>query len=40
MDRLQARGIPAGVVQKSSDRFDRDPQLTERGYFVDLPHSR
>lgn len=39
MDRLQSRGIPAGVVQKSSDRFDRDPQLKERGYFVDLPHS-
>lgn len=39
MDRLQARGIPAGVVQKSSDRFDHDPQLKARGYFVDLPHS-
>jgi crotonobetainyl-CoA:carnitine CoA-transferase CaiB-like acyl-CoA transferase len=39
MDCLQARGIPAGVVQKSSDRFDHDPQLKERGYFVDLPHS-
>jgi crotonobetainyl-CoA:carnitine CoA-transferase CaiB-like acyl-CoA transferase len=39
MDRLQSRGIPAGVVQKSSDRFDHDPQLKARGYFVDLPHS-
>jgi len=39
MDRLQARGIPAGVVQKASDRFDRDPQLKARGYFVDLPQS-
>jgi crotonobetainyl-CoA:carnitine CoA-transferase CaiB-like acyl-CoA transferase len=39
MDRLQARSIPAGVVQKSSDRFDHDPQLKARGYFVDLPHS-
>jgi crotonobetainyl-CoA:carnitine CoA-transferase CaiB-like acyl-CoA transferase len=39
MDRLQGRGIPAGVVQKSSDRFDRDPQLKARGYFVDLQHS-
>jgi crotonobetainyl-CoA:carnitine CoA-transferase CaiB-like acyl-CoA transferase len=39
MNRLQARGIPAGVVQKASDRFDRDPQLKARGYFVDLPHS-
>jgi crotonobetainyl-CoA:carnitine CoA-transferase CaiB-like acyl-CoA transferase len=39
MTRLQARGIPAGVVQKASDRFDHDPQLKARGYFVDLPHS-
>ena len=39
MNRLQARGIPAGVVQKASDRFDRDPQLKSRGYYVDLPHS-
>ena len=39
MNRLQARGIPAGVVQKAPDRFDRDPQLKSRGYYVDLPHS-
>ncbi|MDO8432592.1 MAG: CoA transferase [Candidatus Binatus sp.] len=39
MNRLQARGIAAGVVQKASDRFDRDPQLKARGYFVELPHS-
>jgi crotonobetainyl-CoA:carnitine CoA-transferase CaiB-like acyl-CoA transferase len=39
MNRLQARAIPAGVVQKAADRFDRDPQLKARGYFVDLPHS-
>jgi crotonobetainyl-CoA:carnitine CoA-transferase CaiB-like acyl-CoA transferase len=39
MMRLQARGIPAGVVQRASDRFDYDPQLKARGYFVDLPHS-
>jgi len=39
MNRLQARGIPAGVVQKASDRFDLDPQLKARGYYVDLPHS-
>ena len=36
MNRLQARGIPAGVVQKASDRFDTDPQLKARGYYVDL----
>ena len=39
MNRLQSRAIPAGVVQRASDRFDRDPQLKARGYFVDLPHS-
>jgi crotonobetainyl-CoA:carnitine CoA-transferase CaiB-like acyl-CoA transferase len=39
MNRLQARGIPAGAVQKAPDRFDRDPQLKARGYFVDLPHN-
>src|SRR5216684_6283886 len=39
MNRLQARGIPAGVVQKAPDRFDLDPQLKARGYYVDLPHS-
>jgi crotonobetainyl-CoA:carnitine CoA-transferase CaiB-like acyl-CoA transferase len=39
MSRLQKRAIPAGVVQRAADRFDRDPQLEARGYFVDLPHS-
>ena len=39
MQKLQARGIPAGVVQKAPDRFDLDPQLKARGYYVDLPHS-
>ncbi len=39
MNRLQARGIPAGVVQKAPDRFDLDPQLKARGYYVDLPHT-
>ncbi len=39
MNRLQARGIPAGVVQKAPDRFDLDPQLKARSYYVDLPHS-
>lgn len=39
MKRLQARAIPAGVVQKAADRFDADPQLKARGYYVDLPHS-
>ncbi len=39
MHRLQQRGVPAGVVQKSVDRCTRDPQLQERGYFVPLPQS-
>jgi crotonobetainyl-CoA:carnitine CoA-transferase CaiB-like acyl-CoA transferase len=39
MARLQVRRIPAGVVQRAADRFDRDPQLKARGYFVDLPQS-
>src|SRR5215469_4092317 len=39
MRRLQSRGIPAGVVQKAPDRFDDDPQLKARDYYVDLPHS-
>jgi crotonobetainyl-CoA:carnitine CoA-transferase CaiB-like acyl-CoA transferase len=39
MRRLQQRGIPSGVVQKSADRFDLDPQLKARGYYVDLRNS-
>jgi crotonobetainyl-CoA:carnitine CoA-transferase CaiB-like acyl-CoA transferase len=39
MDRLQKRGIPAGVVQTAKDRCTRDQQLQARGYFVPLPHS-
>jgi crotonobetainyl-CoA:carnitine CoA-transferase CaiB-like acyl-CoA transferase len=39
MDRLQKRGVPAGVVQKSVDRCTRDAQLQARGYFVPLPQS-
>ena len=39
MARLQQRGVPAGVVQKSVDRCTRDLQLQQRGYFVPLPQS-
>jgi len=39
MNRLQARGIPSGVVQTAADRYDRDAQLRARGYYVDLAHS-
>jgi crotonobetainyl-CoA:carnitine CoA-transferase CaiB-like acyl-CoA transferase len=39
MNRLQQRDVPAGAVQKSVDRCERDLQLKDRGYFVSLPHS-
>jgi crotonobetainyl-CoA:carnitine CoA-transferase CaiB-like acyl-CoA transferase len=39
MERLQRRGVPAGAVQKSVDRCERDAQLKARDYFVPLPHS-
>ncbi|MCZ6875004.1 MAG: CoA transferase [bacterium] len=40
MQRLQAHGVRAGVVQTAEDKVRHDPQLAARGYFVDLPHSR
>ncbi len=39
MNRLQKRGVPAGVVQNAADRCERDPHLKQRGYFVPLPQS-
>ncbi len=38
-ERLQARGIAAGPVNKVSD-FHFDPQLTERGFFQMVEHQR
>jgi crotonobetainyl-CoA:carnitine CoA-transferase CaiB-like acyl-CoA transferase len=35
--RLQAAGVPAGVVAKASDLFE-DPQLAHRRFFRRLPH--
>ena len=35
---LQSAGVPAGVVQRSSDLL-RDPQLAPRGFFRELEHS-
>jgi crotonobetainyl-CoA:carnitine CoA-transferase CaiB-like acyl-CoA transferase len=35
--RLQARGVPAHLVQSSRDCFE-DPQLRHRGHFVELEH--
>jgi crotonobetainyl-CoA:carnitine CoA-transferase CaiB-like acyl-CoA transferase len=37
MDRLQYAGIPAGVVQRSSDLL-RDPQLAHRHFFRPMVH--
>lgn len=39
MERLQAAGVPAGVVQSGAD-LDSDPQLQERGFFRRVPDAR
>ena len=36
MHRLQAAGVPAGVVQDASDLIERDPQLAARGFLITL----
>lgn len=36
--RLQARGVPAGIVADERDLVERDPQLRARGYFVEHDH--
>jgi crotonobetainyl-CoA:carnitine CoA-transferase CaiB-like acyl-CoA transferase len=35
---LQARGVPAGVVQTAEDVLDHDEHLKARGYYVYLDH--
>ena len=37
MDTLQAAGVPAGMVQRSSDHME-DPQLAHRRFFRPLQH--
>ena len=37
MDLLQASGVPAGMVQRSSDHME-DPQLAHRGFFRRMMH--
>ena len=37
MTMLQAAGVPAGMVQRSSDHL-RDPQLAHRAFFRPLEH--
>lgn len=39
MATLQAAGVRAGVCQTAEDRVERDVQLRDRGYFVELDHS-
>ncbi len=38
MESLQARGVPAGVVQNAQDVLDKDPHVQERGYYQYLDH--
>ena len=40
VDRLQAEGIAAGVLQDVEDLVERDAPLRERGALVDLPHPK
>ena len=39
MAALQARRVPAGVVQDARDVTREDPQLAHRGHWVRLPHA-
>jgi benzylsuccinate CoA-transferase BbsF subunit len=36
---LQARGVPAGVVQSAREVLDHDEHIKERGYYVYLDHA-
>ncbi len=38
MERLQAAGVPAGIVQTAGDMLTRDPQLRHRGFFAATDH--
>jgi len=38
MERLQARGIAAGVVQNAQDLLERDVHMRDRKYYQYLPH--
>jgi benzylsuccinate CoA-transferase BbsF subunit len=39
MEALQARGVPAAVVQDVAELVDHDPQLAHRGHWRRLPHA-
>ena len=38
METLQASGVPAGVAQHAGDLAEDDPQLSERGFWIDVDH--
>ena len=38
MDRMQAAGVAAGVVETGEDMMDKDPQLKHRGFFIELEY--
>ena len=38
MELLQAAGVIAGKVQNVADLLERDPQLRQRGYWIDIDH--
>jgi formyl-CoA transferase len=38
MELLQAAGVRAGVCQKASDKFERDPQLAARDWWHEVEH--
>jgi crotonobetainyl-CoA:carnitine CoA-transferase CaiB-like acyl-CoA transferase len=40
MQRLQAHGVRAGVVQTAADKVRHDPQLRAREFVVEVTHSR
>jgi crotonobetainyl-CoA:carnitine CoA-transferase CaiB-like acyl-CoA transferase len=40
MQRLQLRGVPAGVAQTAQDRIEQDPQLRALGWQAELKQSR
>jgi crotonobetainyl-CoA:carnitine CoA-transferase CaiB-like acyl-CoA transferase len=35
---LQARGVPAGLCQRTDDKMERDPQLAARDFYRRAPH--
>jgi crotonobetainyl-CoA:carnitine CoA-transferase CaiB-like acyl-CoA transferase len=39
MDRLQRRGVPAGLCQTAQDRYENDPQLRHLEWLVELPQT-